>query len=100
MFREAIRVILPSGWFLSVDFVRIRNATVGRLYTFHIFRVLPALGSLVSKYWHRTLVYLANSIQVSDSAAEVCQMMREVGFRRAFAQPVTLGVVALVGGQK
>jgi len=64
IFRETLRVILPSGWFLSVDFVRIRSAVVGRLYTFHIFHVLPALGSLVSRYWHRTLVYLANSIQV------------------------------------
>jgi demethylmenaquinone methyltransferase/2-methoxy-6-polyprenyl-1,4-benzoquinol methylase len=100
VFRETLRVLLQSGWFLSVDFVRPQNALVWRLYNFHIFHILPALGRLVSGYWGRTLTYLANSIMLSTSPTETCRSLLEVGFRDTILEAMTLGVVALVGGEK
>lgn len=100
VFRESLRVLLQSGWFLSVDFVRLENALVWGLYRFHIFRVLPSLGSLVSGYWKRTLIYLANSIMLSSSGDQICRVLIDVGFRRTLLEKMTLGVVALVGAQK
>jgi demethylmenaquinone methyltransferase/2-methoxy-6-polyprenyl-1,4-benzoquinol methylase len=100
MFRETLRVLLPAGWFLSIDFVIPENGLVWRLYSFHIFHVLPALGGLVSGYWNRTLIYLANSILKSTPAVELCESLSSVGFRHAFLEEMTLGVVALVGGQR
>jgi demethylmenaquinone methyltransferase/2-methoxy-6-polyprenyl-1,4-benzoquinol methylase len=100
VFRESLRVLLRSGWFLSVDFVRLENALVWRLYRFHIFHVLPSLGALVSAYWQRTLIYLANSIMLSSSAGQICRVLVDVGFRRTLLEKMTLGVVALVGAQK
>ena len=100
VFRETLRVLLRSGWFLSVDFVRLENALVWRLYRFHIFHVLPAIGALVSGYWKRTLIYLANSIMLASSAAQICRALMDVGFRRTLQDQMTLGVVALVGAQK
>ena len=100
MFRETLRVLLPAGWFLSIDFVIPENGLVWRLYGFHIFHVLPTIGGLVSGYWNRTLIYLANSILNSSSAAELCESLSIAGFRHTFMEKMTLGVVALVGGQR
>jgi demethylmenaquinone methyltransferase/2-methoxy-6-polyprenyl-1,4-benzoquinol methylase len=100
MFREAHRTLIRSGSFLSVDFVVPDMLLVRKLYVFHIFRVLPRLGRLVSNNWHRTLTYLANSIQMSESPSEICKALSEQGFRRTFSQKITLGIVALVGGEK
>lgn len=99
-FRDTLRVLLRSGWFLSVDFVRPEGTIVWRLYNFHIFHVLPPLGGLVSSYWKRTLTYLANTILKSASADETSDALLGAGFKRTFSEKMTLGVVALVCGQK
>ena len=100
MFTEARRTLTNSGWFLSVDFVVPAKSLVRELYMFHIFNVLPALGRLVSSSWHRTLAYLANSIQLSASPAETRELLSKSGFQRTFSETITLGVVALVGAEK
>jgi demethylmenaquinone methyltransferase/2-methoxy-6-polyprenyl-1,4-benzoquinol methylase len=100
VFSEAHRTLTDSGWFLSVDFVVPGNSVIKRLYMFHIFNVLPALGRLVSGNWHRTLVYLARSIQLSTPPAELSEMLSNLGFRQTFSERITLGVVTLLGGQR
>jgi demethylmenaquinone methyltransferase/2-methoxy-6-polyprenyl-1,4-benzoquinol methylase len=100
MFTEAHRTLRNSGWFLSVDFVLPNKPLIRKLYVFHIFNVLPAIGKLVSIHWRRTLLYLARSIQLSTPPVEVCRMLSEHGFRRTFSEKITLGVVTLVGGHK
>lgn len=100
MFNEAHRTLTNSGWFLSVDFVIPEKSLIRKLYMFHIFNVLPMLGRLVSRSWHRTLAYLAKSIEHSASPTETCKMLSRHGFRRTFSEKITLGVVALIGGQK
>lgn len=100
VFNEVHRTLGGSGWFLSVDFVLPDNLLIRKLYLFHIFNVLPTLGRLVSGSWHRTLVYLARSIQLSAPPSETCSMLSGHGFERTFFERITLGIVALVGGQK
>jgi demethylmenaquinone methyltransferase/2-methoxy-6-polyprenyl-1,4-benzoquinol methylase len=100
MFHEVLRVLVRSGWFLSVDFVVPENRMVWRLYRFHIFHVLPVIGGLVSSYWKRTLTYLANSIQNSAPASDIRHGLSGVGFHDTLLEKMTLGVVALIGGQK
>ena len=100
MFRETYRTLTNSGWFLSVDFVIPEKSLTRKLYMFHIFNVLPRLGRLVSSNWHRTLVYLANSIEFSAPPTETRSMLSSHGFRGTFSEKITLGVVVLIGGQK
>lgn len=100
VFRETLRVLLSSGWLLSVDFVIPDNGLVWRMYSFHIFHVLPVIGGLVSAYWNRTLTYLANSILKSSPAVEICDNLSTVGFQDTLLEKMTLGVVALIGGRK
>ena len=100
MFRESRRVLKRSGCFLSVDFIRPDNRVVWFLYRFHIFRVLPALGRLVSSHWKDTLVYLANSILISTPPREICKLLGQTGFRHTFSDMMSLGIVASIGAQK
>lgn len=99
MFRDSLRVLIHSGWFLSVDFVRPEEVTLWRLYNFHIFHILPAIGGLVSAHWKHTLVYLANTI-LKSKAKETSEALLDAGFQRTLSEKMTLGVVALVCGQK
>lgn len=99
-FSEVHRTLSNSGWFLSVDFVVPDNPLIRRLYMFHIFNILPNLGRLVSSNWHRTLTYLAKSIQLSSSPSVTRNLLSKHGFSHSFSEEITLGVVALVGGQK
>ena len=100
MFRESRRALTRSGWFLSVDFVRPDNRLVWFLYRFHIFRVLPALGRLVSSHWKETLVYLANSILISTPPKQTCKLLRQTGFRNTLSDAMSLGIVVSIGAQK
>jgi demethylmenaquinone methyltransferase/2-methoxy-6-polyprenyl-1,4-benzoquinol methylase len=100
VFRESLRALCQDGWFLSVDFVKPRNVLVWRVYRFHIFYVIPALGGLVSNHWKYTLIYLANSIVKSASTDEISDALSTIGFQGTLTEEMTLGVVALVGGQK
>jgi demethylmenaquinone methyltransferase/2-methoxy-6-polyprenyl-1,4-benzoquinol methylase len=100
VFRESLRVLIQQGWFLSVDFVRPHNVLVWRVFRFHIFYVIPALGGLVSPHWKYTLIYLANSVLKSASADEISGALSTVGFQHTLTEGMTLGVVALVGGRK
>jgi len=100
MFKESLRVLTRAGWFLSVDFVRLDNPYLWSVYKFHLFHTLLALGRLVSKYWARTLVYLANSILISISPVENCRLLTQVGYRNALFQKITLGVVGLLATEK
>ena len=100
VFRESLRVLGRSGWFLSVDFVKPMSSYVWFIYRFHIFFVLPSLGRLVSKHWQWTLIYLANSIQIATQPGELCTLLLDVGFRRTFLEKMSLGIVALIGARK
>jgi demethylmenaquinone methyltransferase/2-methoxy-6-polyprenyl-1,4-benzoquinol methylase len=100
MFRESLRVLMLSGWFLSVDFVRPDSTLVWFLYRFHIFRVLPALGRIVSSHWKETLIYLANSILISMPPKETCGLLGETGFRNTLSDSMSLGIVVSIGAQK
>jgi ubiquinone/menaquinone biosynthesis methyltransferase len=99
MFKESLRVLTRSGWFFSVDFVHPDNNIVWLIYRFHIFDVLPALGRIVSTYWNRTLIYLANSILISTPTPEICKLLEEVGFRSTLVEKMSLGIVTLIGAR-
>ena len=100
VFNESRRILRRGGWFLSVDFVRPDESLVWWFYRFHIFYVLPTIGRLVSSYWKRTLVYLANSIMIAVPPEEVCRFLSGAGFRYTWLEKMSLGIIALVGAQK
>jgi demethylmenaquinone methyltransferase/2-methoxy-6-polyprenyl-1,4-benzoquinol methylase len=100
VFKDALRILAPSGWFLSVDFIRPENSIVWTIYRYHIFHVLPTIGRLVSVHWKRTLIYLANSILISTPASEICTVLEGLGFQKTFSEKMSLGIVALICAQR
>jgi demethylmenaquinone methyltransferase/2-methoxy-6-polyprenyl-1,4-benzoquinol methylase len=100
VFKESRRVLTRSGWFLSVDFVYPDNNLVWLVYRFHIFHVLPAFGRIVSTYWNRTLIYLANTILISTRVPVICKLLEEAEFRSTLVEKMSWGIVALIGARK
>lgn len=100
VFKESLRVLMRSGWFFSVDFVHPDNNIVWFIYRFHIFHVLPAFGRIVSTYWNRTLIYLANTILISTRVPEICKLLKEAGFQSILVEKMSWGIVALIGSRK
>jgi len=100
MFREARRTLIDAGWFLSFDFVLPKSSLIRKLYLFYVLKFFPVFGKLISDSWHRTFVYLGKSIELSSPPTEVCEMLSGSSFRLTFFNEVTLGVVAILGGQK
>ena len=100
VFREAHRTLIDAGWFLSFDFVLPRNSLIRKLYLFYVMKMFPIFGKRVSDNWYRTFVYLGKSIELSSPPNAVCKMLSDSSFRSTFFDEITLGVVALLGGQK
>jgi len=46
------------------------------------------------------LAYLANSIKLSTPPEQIRRVLLACDFQQAFSEKITLGVVALVGGEK
>ncbi|MGO9645715.1 MAG: class I SAM-dependent methyltransferase [Candidatus Bathyarchaeia archaeon] len=100
MFREAHRTLIDAGWFLSLDFVLPKSSLIRKLYLFYVLKFFPVFGKLISHSWHRTFVYLGKSIKLSSPPKEICGKLSSSSFQLTFFNEITLGVVALLGGQK
>lgn len=99
-FEEMSRVVRKGGCVVSMDFSRPPNWVFGRLYSFHIFHVLPFIGRFVSPEWKEIFEYLAGSIKRSMDPAAIGNLMRVVGLSNVNARRLSMGIVSVVKGMK
>ncbi len=85
---------------MSLDFARPRNLYFRPFYYFYIFRLLPAIGLIISRHWSTIFLYLANSIQRSREPEQIGTTMLQVGLEEPFIKRMTHGVTALVSAKK
>lgn len=97
--REMHRVLRPGGKLLILEFSRPRNPLVKPVYRFYLNRILPGVAGLVSGD-REAYQYLADSIAGFCEPAELLAMMKEAGFARAYARPLTFGIVTIYVGVK
>jgi len=100
VFKEMARVVRDGGTVISLDFCRPQSPIFRSLYSFHIFHVLPFIGSLVSKQWKEILDYLAGSINRSLAPTKIAELMAEAGLSQVIVLKFTMGIVSLVKGAK
>ena len=93
------RVLRPGGKVLVLEFSRVRNALLAKLYDAYSFSVLPRLGALVAGD-RASYRYLAESIRMHPDQESLRLMMEEAGFRHCDYHNLTAGVVALHRGFK
>jgi demethylmenaquinone methyltransferase/2-methoxy-6-polyprenyl-1,4-benzoquinol methylase len=91
---EARRVLKPGGRFFCLEFSRVDNATLARLYDLYSFRILPLLGKLVAND-RESYQYLVESIRRFPPQDELVRRMAEAGLERPRYRNLTGGIAAI-----
>ena len=95
---EMCRVLKPGGKLLVLEFSKVAQP-LEKAYDFYSFQILPRLGKLVAGD-DASYRYLAESIRMHPSQAELKDLMKKNGFWHVDYHNMTGGIVALHVGIK
>uniref|UniRef100_A0A6U9Q2L1 2-methoxy-6-polyprenyl-1,4-benzoquinol methylase, mitochondrial n=1 Tax=Picocystis salinarum TaxID=88271 RepID=A0A6U9Q2L1_9CHLO len=90
---EAHRVLRRGGRFLCLEFSRVENPLLARLYDVYSFRIIPEMGRAIAGD-RESYQYLVESIRRFPAQQELSHMVREAGFKHVQCENVMSGVVA------
>ena len=97
--RSMLRVLKPGGRLLVLEFSKVKNPLVKKMYDVYSFSALPLMGKLIAND-SESYRYLAESIRMHPDQETLKQMMEEAGFVRTTYHNISGGVVALHKGIK
>jgi demethylmenaquinone methyltransferase/2-methoxy-6-polyprenyl-1,4-benzoquinol methylase len=97
--RSMLRVLKPGGRLLVLEFSKPRNELLSKAYDTYSFKVLPAMGKLITDDAD-SYRYLAESIRMHPDQDTLKDMMIDAGFARCEYHNMTGGVVAVHKGLK
>ncbi|KAG7252334.1 hypothetical protein CRUP_014838, partial [Coryphaenoides rupestris] len=97
--QEAWRVLKPGGRFLCLEFSKVTNSMLARLYDAYSFQMIPVLGEVIAGDW-KSYQYLVESIRKFPDQEEFKGMIEDAGFYRVKYYNLTGGVVAIHSGFK
>ena len=97
--KEAWRVLRPGGKFVCLEFAKVNNQNLAKLYDFYSLNFIPKIGSLIAED-SESYKYLVESIRTFAPQEEFVKMMEEAGFKMSKFQDLTFGVAALYTGYK
>ncbi|KAL7752637.1 hypothetical protein RI367_001639 [Sorochytrium milnesiophthora] len=99
--REAHRVLRPGGRFMCLEFGKVGNPVLSKIYDEYSFRVIPHIGHIVAND-RDSYQYLVESIRRFPSQEEFVQMMKKEGFKVAGSgyEDLTFGVATIWSGWK
>ncbi|XP_041059219.1 2-methoxy-6-polyprenyl-1,4-benzoquinol methylase, mitochondrial isoform X1 [Carcharodon carcharias] len=97
--QEAYRVLKPGGRFLCLEFSKVQNPIISRLYNLYSFQVIPVLGEVIAADW-KSYQYLVESIRCFPDQEEFKGMVEDAGFYKVEYNNLTSGIVAVHSGFK
>lgn len=97
--QEALRVLKPGGRFMCLEFSKVTNPVLARLYDAYSFQMIPVLGEVIAGDW-KSYQYLVESIRKFPDQEEFKGMIEDAGFYSVKYCNLTGGVVALHSGFK
>ncbi|KAI3372566.1 hypothetical protein L3Q82_023046 [Scortum barcoo] len=97
--QEALRVLKPGGRFMCLEFSKVTNPVLARLYDAYSFQIIPVLGEVIAGDW-KSYQYLVESIRKFPDQEEFKRMIEDAGFYCVQYYNLTGGVVALHSGFK
>jgi len=97
--RSILRVLKPGGRLLVLEFSKPKNALLEKVYDQYSFRLLPAIGKLITND-AESYRYLAESIRMHPDQETLKGMMADAGFENIEYHNMTGGIVALHKGIK
>jgi demethylmenaquinone methyltransferase/2-methoxy-6-polyprenyl-1,4-benzoquinol methylase len=96
---EAFRVLKPGGRFFCLEFSRVEDPTIARIYDAFSFGVIPRIGQIVAKD-RDSYQYLVESIRKFPPQAELRRRLTEAGFQGVSHDDLSFGVAAIHQGFK
>ena len=92
--REALRILVPGGRFVILEFSTPRIRVLRVLYQLYFHHVLPLIGRLISG--HRTAYrYLPRSVANFPVEEELARRMEAAGFAKVSWRSLSFGVAAI-----
>ena len=92
--REALRILVPGGRFVILEFSTPRIRILRALYRLYFHHVLPLIGRLISG--HRTAYqYLPRSVANFPVEEELASRMEAAGFAKVSWRSLSFGVAAI-----
>jgi demethylmenaquinone methyltransferase/2-methoxy-6-polyprenyl-1,4-benzoquinol methylase len=93
-FREVARVLKPGARYVVLECSQPPSEPMRSLYFFYFRRMLPFIGSFVSKH-DNAYTYLPESVLAFPGPDQVAATMRENGFRDVHFERLFGGIVAI-----
>ncbi|GAA6218626.1 2-methoxy-6-polyprenyl-1,4-benzoquinol methylase, mitochondrial [Lates japonicus] len=97
--QEALRILKPGGRFLCLEFSKVTNPVLARLYDAYSFQMIPVLGEVIAGDW-KSYQYLVESIHKFPDQEAFKHMIEDAGFYCVQYYNFTGGVVAIHSGFK
>ncbi len=96
---DAYRVLKPGGRFFCLEFSRVNNDVLRKIYDAYSFSVIPKIGEVVAKD-RASYQYLVESIRQFPPQEELRQRLEQAGFEDTKVINLTGGIAAIHIGHK
>ncbi len=96
---EAYRVLKPGGRFLCLEFSKVDNPMLERLYDLWSFNAIPAIGQAIAND-RAAYEYLVESIRRFPPQKAFATMVEAAGFKQVKWRDLSGGIVAMHSGWK
>lgn len=97
--REAMRVLKPGAIFSCLEFSRVENPILEKIYDWYSFNLIPVYGQVLSGDW-KSYQYLVESIRKFPDQEDFRDMIQETGFKLVHYENLTNGIACIHTGYK
>lgn len=97
--REAMRVLKPGGMFSCLEFSRVQNPLLEKVYDWYSFNLIPVYGEVLAGDW-KSYQYLVESIRKFPDQEDFKDMIMDSGFKLVHYENLTNGIACIHTGYK
>jgi ubiquinone/menaquinone biosynthesis methyltransferase len=97
--QEAHRVLKKGGKFICLEFSKVEDIFLQKIYDTYSFKIIPKIGEVILKD-HDSYQYLVESIRKFPDQKSFTKLIENAGFSRVGYQNLTFGACAIHWGFK